>query len=157
EAELAEARKAENEEFRTLLLNAVAQLEKDLKDREAARNQLLASLQHSLSSRGVTVSIDPDSGILRLPEDLLFKTGDPVIGKEHLPRLQSMAEVLADTLPCYFQGGDVSRCEVSVVPILETVLVEGHTDRQAYRAAPGGPTQGILPSPKSSIFSSAVP
>src|SRR5580693_10780857 len=87
EAARAEASKAENDRFRNLLFNAVAQLEKDIRDREAARGQLLISLQQSLSNKGVSVSIDPTSGILRLPEDLLFKTGDATIGKDNLPRL----------------------------------------------------------------------
>jgi chemotaxis protein MotB len=148
EASLAEARKAENDRFRALLFDAVAQLEKDIKDREVARGQLLVSLQQSLSNKGVTVSIDPASGILRLPEDLLFKTGDAAIGKENLPRLQTLAAVLASTLPCYVHGGDASGCSV-VAPILETVLVEGHTDRQAYKntvspAATPAPTSGSL-------------
>ena len=133
EAAIAAASKAENDRFRSLLFEAVAQLEKDIRDREAARGQLLVSLQQSLSNRGVTVSIDPASGILRLPEDLLFKTGDAAIGKENISRLQTLAEVLANTLPCYVHGGDISRCGNVAAPILETVLVEGHTDRQAYK------------------------
>jgi chemotaxis protein MotB len=148
EAALAEARKTENDRFRALLFDAVAQLEKDIRDREAARGQLLVSLQQSLSNKGVTVSIDPASGILRLPEDLLFKTGDAAIGKENLPRLQTLAAVLASTLPCYVHGGDTSGCNV-IAPILETVLVEGHTDRQAYKntvlpVATPAPTGGLL-------------
>jgi chemotaxis protein MotB len=148
EAALAEARKAENDQFRALLFDAVAQLEKDIRDREAARGQLLVSLQQSLSNKGVTVSIDPASGILRLPEDLLFKTGDAAIGKDNLPRLQTLAAVLASTLPCYVHGGDASGCNV-IAPILETVLVEGHTDRQAYKntivpVATQAPTSGSL-------------
>lgn len=133
EAALAQARKIENDRFRSLLLDAVAQLEKDLRDREAARGQLLVSLQQSLSNKGVTVSIDPASGILRLPEDLLFKTGDANIGKENISRLQALADVLANTLPCYVPAEDASGCGQAVTPILETVLVEGHTDRQAYK------------------------
>ena len=119
-----------------------------VKDSEAARGQLLVSLQQSLSNKGVTVSIDPASGILRLPEDLLFRTGDAAIGRENLPRLQTLAAVLASTLPCYVHGGDTSGCNV-IAPILETVLVEGHTDRQAYKntvlpAALSAPTSGSL-------------
>jgi chemotaxis protein MotB len=159
EAALAAASKAENARLRSLLFDAVSQLEKDIKDREAARGQLLASLQRSLSDKGVTVSIDPASGILRLPEDLLFKTGDAAIGKESVSRLQTLAKVLASTLPCYVHGADTSGCGKVVAPILETVLVEGHTDRQAYRntalpvAAPaltGGSLFGkpVLPQPK---------
>ena len=133
EAKRAAASAAENAKFRSLLFDALAQLDKDIKDREAARGQLLVSLQRSLSDKGVTVSIDPASGILRLPEDLLFKTGDSVIGKENVTRLQTLAKVLATTLPCYAHGADTSGCDGVVAPILETVLVEGHTDRQAYR------------------------
>lgn len=150
EAARAEASKAENDRFRTLLFDAVAQLEKDIRDRETARGQLLISLQQSLSNRGVSVSIDPTSGILRLPEDLLFKTGDSTIGKENFSKLQTLAAVLASTLPCYVHGGDASVCGNSVAPILETVLVEGHTDRQAYKStvppsATPVPTGGSLP------------
>lgn len=149
EAALAAASKAENARFRSLLFDAVAQLEKDIRDREAARGQLLVSLQQSLSNKGVSVSIDPTSGILRLPEDLLFKTGDSTIGKENFPKLQTLAAVLASTLPCYVHGGDVSGCGNSGAPILETVLVEGHTDRQAYKStvlpsATPAPTEGSL-------------
>ena len=149
EAALAAASNVENGRFRSLLFDAVAQLEKDIKDREAARGQLLVSLQQTLSDKGVTVSIDPASGILRLPEDLLFRTGDAAIGKESVSRLQVLAKVLASTLPCYVHGGDASGCSKGVAPILETVLVEGHTDRQAYRntvlpVAPPIPAGGSL-------------
>src|SRR5262245_32098226 len=57
EGGIGDRRKVGNDRFRTLLLGAVAQLEKDLKDRETTRSQLLVSLQSSLSIRGVTVSI----------------------------------------------------------------------------------------------------
>ncbi len=134
EAARAAAINAENARFRSLLLDAAAQLQKDIADREAARGQLLISLKQSLSNKGVSVSIDPTSGILRLPEDLLFKIGDATIGKNNLPRLQALAAVLASTLPCYVNGGDAAGCGGVVAPILETVLVEGHTDRQAYRS-----------------------
>ncbi len=159
EAALAEARKTENDRFRALLFDAVAQLEKDIRDREAARGQLLVSLQQSLSNRGVTVSIDPASGILRLPEDLLFRTGDAAIGKENLPRLQTLAAVLASTLPCYVHGGDTSGCGNVVAPILETVLVEGHTDRQTYKNTVFVPPfpSATMPSTAPSLFSSALP
>jgi chemotaxis protein MotB len=158
EAALATASKVENDRFRSLLFDAVAQLEKDIKDRETARGQLLVSLEQSLSNRGVTVSIDPASGILRLPEDLLFKTGDAAIKKENLSRLQTLAEVLASTLPCYVHGGDTSGCGEVVAPILETVLVEGHTDRQAYKnTVLVAPPLATAPSTNPSMLSSALP
>ncbi|MBR1296621.1 hypothetical protein [Bradyrhizobium sp. AUGA SZCCT0042] len=149
EAELSAASKAENARLKALLFDAVAQLEKDIKDREAARGQLLLSLQRSLSDKGLTVTIDQASGILRLPEDLLFKTGDAALGKESVARLHTLAKVLAGILPCYVHGTDTSECGKVVAPILETVLVEGHTDRQAYRntvvpVAPQAPSGNSL-------------
>src|SRR5262245_57716507 len=59
EAAIAAASKAENDRFRSLLFQAVAQLEKDIKDREAARGLLLASLKQSLGNKGIPVSVDP--------------------------------------------------------------------------------------------------
>jgi flagellar motor protein MotB len=159
EAAIANAAKIENERFRTLLLDAVSQLEKDLKDRETARSQLLLSLQSSLGARGVSVSIDPESGILRLPEDLLFKTGESTIRTENLPRVQTLAQVLSDILPCYVAGSDSAKCSSGVTPILETVLVEGHTDRQAFRSTvvPPPPAAPVAPPPaRASLFSSAA-
>jgi chemotaxis protein MotB len=160
EAAIATAATIQNNRFRTLLLDAVAQLEKDLKDREASRSQLLLSLQSSLGARGVSVSIDPASGILRLPEDLLFKTGDSSIRPENLPRVQTLAEVLDDILPCYVAGDDSAKCGSDVTPILETVLVEGHTDRQAFRntvVAPPPASAVAAPAARTSLFSSAAP
>lgn len=158
EAAIADAIKIENDRFRILLLDAVAQLEKDLKDREAARSQLLLSLKNSLGARGVSVSIDPESGILRLPEDLLFKTSEATIRLENLPRVQTLAEVLADILPCYVEGGDSAKCPTGVIPILETVLVEGHTDRQAFRSTVvARPPVVSPPTPaRTSLFSSVA-
>jgi flagellar motor protein MotB len=148
EAALAAATKDQNEKFKLLLLAAATQLEKDIKDREAARGELLDSLKQSLSDKGVPVSIDPASGILRLPEDLLFNTGEAAVKKENLSRLHTLAEVLSRKLPCYVHGGNTAGCDL-VAPILETVLVEGHTDRQAYKntvltVATAPPTVGSL-------------
>jgi chemotaxis protein MotB len=151
EAARAAAAQAKNDSLKSLLFDAASQLEKDIKDREAVRGQLLLRLQQSLSSRGVTVSIDPASGILRLPEDLLFNIGDAAIKKENLSRLHTLAEVLSKTLPCYVHGGNTTGCD-AVTPILETVLVEGHTDRQAYKntvpaeqpISPTAPTSSTL-------------
>jgi len=44
----------------------------------------------------------------------------------------ALGEVLAEVLPCFSHGAPRRNCEQSDVPILEAMLVEGHTDRQPF-------------------------
>lgn len=159
EAALAEARKVRNDRLRQLLRDAVSRLERDIQERTAARDRLLASLKQSLSDRGIRVSVEPASGILRLSEDLLFNVSESSIPKDKHPRLVVLAEVLSQILPCYAQGGTRDGCDPNTGPILETVLIEGHTDRQGYRRRPaptnnpGAENAGVGDHPQPAFFS----
>jgi flagellar motor protein MotB len=135
-ARVAEARAAEqatqNRHLHTLLDQAVAQLEHELHDRELARDRLLGSLEKSLRDRNIRVSLDTRSGILRLSGDLLFETGQSDLKPEARRTVAVLAEVLSRVLGCYTDGGKRDGCEAGSQPILESVLVEGHTDKQPY-------------------------
>ncbi|MBN9597771.1 MAG: hypothetical protein J0G36_20760 [Afipia sp.] len=144
----------ENLRLRNLLVDAVAQLERDIQDRFLARSQLLTSMKQSLATKGVAVSVDVNSGILRLPEDLLFNTGESTIQKQNVPKLRTLAEVLAGILPCYIEGVAGQDCDKASAPILETVLVEGHTDRQAFSTTV---QQQASPAQTGGFFSSPAP
>lgn len=133
EAEEAARQRTRNEELRRLLSEAVAQLERDIESRQVMRNQLLLSLEQALLKQGVRVTLDPEAGVLRLSGDLLFETGQAVYRQEATGTVQALADVLAGVLPCYTDGGAATGCGGDTMPILETVLVEGHTDRQPYR------------------------
>lgn len=130
--EIAARKEAENQTLRTLLEEAVAQLEQDIESRQLLRVAMLETLEESLRERGVRVSIDRRSGILRLSGDLLFQTGQEAYRPEAAATVRMLAEVLGDVLPCYADGAPTPACP-EPTPILETVLVEGHTDRQPYR------------------------
>lgn len=132
EAEEAARQRTRNEELRRLLSEAVAQLERDIESRQVMRNQLLLSLEQALLKQGVRVTLDPEAGVLRLSGDLLFETGQAVYRQEAAGTVLALADVLAGVLPCYTDGG-ATGCGGDTMPILETVLVEGHTDRQPYR------------------------
>jgi len=129
EAENARQKEAENGRLRDLLEKAVAQLERDIESRQVLRVEMLQSLEKALTARGVRVRVDTRSGVLRLSGDLLFETGQADYRAEAGETVRILAEALADILPCYAAGASGERCEA----ILETVLVEGHTDRQPYR------------------------
>jgi chemotaxis protein MotB len=125
-----------NARLRDLLRQAVDQLQSDVESRQAARAQLLDTLQRSLEARGVRVEVDQRSGVLRLAGDLLFRSGSAELEDRARTTVAVLAEALADALPCYAYGGthDGSGC----IPILETVLVEGHTDRQPWQGRSPG-------------------
>ncbi len=132
EAENARLKDTENRSLRTLLEEAVAQLERDLESRQRLRATMLQSLQDSLRERGVRVTVDTQSGVLRLSGDLLFETGQAAFRDQARDTVRVLAEVLGEVLPCYAAGSPAATCP-KPEPILETVLVEGHTDRQPYR------------------------
>src|ERR1700728_3845717 len=41
-----------------------------------ARRRMLQEIKHSLEKHGVKVFVDPETGVLRLPEQLLFPRGE---------------------------------------------------------------------------------
>jgi chemotaxis protein MotB len=94
------------------------------------RNDMLATVQSLLRERRVEVSLDPENGILRLPESLLFDSARAVLRPEGARALRELAAVLARSLPCYSRAPRVqqSDCPIAPKPLLEAVLVEGHTD-----------------------------
>jgi chemotaxis protein MotB len=94
------------------------------------RRDMLAAVRSQLRARQVEVSLDPEAGVLRLPEELLFDSGEAVFRPEGRRALRELAAVLARTLPCYSQAPrrQQSDCPSEPQALLEAVLVEGHTD-----------------------------
>jgi chemotaxis protein MotB len=97
---------------------------------ERIRSAMLAAVQALLRERRVEVSLDPANGILRLPESLLFDSARAVLRPEGERALRELAAVLARSLPCYSRAPRVQQidCRLAPKPLLEAVLVEGHTD-----------------------------
>ncbi len=98
--------------------------------REALRAEMLATVADLLAEREIAVAIEPEKGVLRLPEDLLFNSGEAELRPEGLRTLRAVAQVLARTLPCYSGAPRAARrdCPAGSRPVLEAVLIEGHTD-----------------------------
>ena len=138
----AEVERLKNADLRRLLREAVARMTQDIEDRQNARKRLLASLEKRLEDQGVTVILDPDSGVLRLPESLLFEKGKSTLGGEGgspdklasaRAALSKISDSLAAVLPCYVAQTERAGCEARDRSTLEGVLIEGHSDKQAYR------------------------
>jgi flagellar motor protein MotB len=109
--------------------DALGQVTAQLLNDHQVRSDMVATIQAQLRDRRVEVSLDPEAGVLRLPEELLFDSAEAVFRPEGRRALQELAEVLARILPCY----SVSRIEPVDCPsapqtLLKAVLIEGHTD-----------------------------
>jgi len=125
----------QNERFRSRLAEAAEALQREVRYREAARADLLERLEQGLKQRGIRVLLDQQSGVLRLSEEVPFQTGRSELTETTRRTVQALGDVLATTLPCFTAGAaPLRRCASTDAPILEALLVEGHTDRQPYPA-----------------------
>jgi flagellar motor protein MotB len=122
--------KARADRVRELLEQAAAQLHQDIEASSNARDRLLATLETTLSQRGIQVWVDRQAGILHLPGDLLFDTLSATLGPRQRDNVEVVANALARILPCFTPITDRTQCGPPNLPVLETVLIEGHTDRR---------------------------
>lgn len=104
--------------------------------RDALRAELLVLIREALAARGLEVEIDVENGILRLPESLLFATNEAELSEAGRAALGALAEVLWRYLPCYAAMAAAEGCPTGVHDVLETVLIEGHTDDRPIRSGP---------------------
>lgn len=106
-----------------------------------ARDQMLVEMQKALQSEGVKVSIDVKSGVLRLPESLLFESGKWEPNDRGVVALKKLARVMMDYLPCLASTdlGLKKTCSTFTLneSVIETVLIEGHTDSKPFRSEKG--------------------
>jgi flagellar motor protein MotB len=123
----------QNELLRAKLAEAAEKLRQELADREAARTALLERLARGLEARRIQFILDARSGVLRLSEAVPFDTGQSGLTETARRSVTALGEVLAEVLPCFSSAARPHNCAPGDSPILEAVLVEGHTDRQIFR------------------------
>lgn len=81
------------------------------------RNQLLKDVGKDLQAQGLQVRIDTKQGVLRIPESVLFESGEANIKEQGQAVVGKLSQSLLKTMtrPEYREA-------------LETVFIEGHTD-----------------------------
>lgn len=96
------------------------------------RREMLEDIKNQMEKLGVKVIIDPENGVLRLPEELLFPRGEFQLTEKGRDALKRLAGVMANVLPCYANSPAnspaSSLCPPSHGGRLEAVFIEGHTD-----------------------------
>lgn len=101
-------------------------------ENKVKRTQMLKRLATQLRSRNYDVLLDEEEGVLRLPNDLLFGSGNARIDQQGVDALEVLGRLLekeircATTLPADCPPGSTS--------FLEAVFVEGHTDSNPVRS-----------------------
>lgn len=102
-----------------------------------SRNKILQEMEKSLHAEGVNVTINLENGVLRLPESLLFESGKWELNKIGNEAVAKLANVLMTYLPCLAKTDQKlkSVCkQINIInePVLDTVLIEGHTDNKQF-------------------------
>jgi len=106
---------------------------KALRANKEARNEMLTELEQSLQDAGIEVVIDLQQGILRLPEEVLFASGQAKLDKKGKKNIKMLAIALATVLPCYVHNQmDSPHCKENNLnrykAKIDAVFIEGHTD-----------------------------
>jgi chemotaxis protein MotB len=106
----------------------------DLTDTKIQRAKILQDVQERLKKQNVQVVIDTDSGVLRLPEDVLFDKGSDQVKPGGVEVLRKVGLAIQAEAPCYTAASPPPGCP-STKSGLESVFVEGHTDSDQMTGA----------------------
>ena len=103
---------------------------KTLLSAEDTRTDILQDLQKSLKDQGITVEIDTENGILRLPENILFERNRSDFTGRGREAIVVLGRSLGTVLPCYANiPGKTRPITCPDTPhSVEAIFVEGHTD-----------------------------
>jgi chemotaxis protein MotB len=99
---------------------------------DVSRTTILEEIKQSLAEQGVQIQIFPESGLLRLPDNILFDQGNPEPKEEGKANLQKLAHALEAIIPCYAinpAGPAPATCKKRSPHRIELLYVEGHTDK----------------------------
>jgi chemotaxis protein MotB len=108
----------------------VEQRVEDIKRVQDARARFLEDLENRLTLAGVKVKADPASGVLRLPQAILFQSDRTDLSVEGRIAIERLGTVLDQVLPCYLSDPAARSIDCpSVGDVrLESLFLEGHAD-----------------------------
>ena len=113
-----------------------AQNEKPVITTEEVRANILEEIEKRMQARGLPIILDLNNGVVRLPESLLFASGQWELLPEGKQAVEALAEVMAEVLPCAAESTIACAWEPQPVK-LDTVLIEGHTDNRPFNSPQG--------------------
>lgn len=97
---------------------------------DQARGDLLEAIRARLDAVGLKVTIEKDTGVLRLTEDAIrFAPQSSQLDATAQHNVDAVAYALLDVLPAYAACPADQSCPNASGYIVETVFIEGHTDK----------------------------
>ncbi|WP_298688862.1 OmpA family protein [uncultured Sphingomonas sp.] len=99
----------------------------DLSSAEQSRAAILKRLDEQLRDHGLAVSIDTGSGVLRLPEDVLFDVGHAELTPRGRQAVAVLGQAMQQILPCYTYPRPATGCPATAQHV-DAIFIEGHTD-----------------------------
>lgn len=84
-----------------------------------------------------TIEVHPETGVLRLPEDMLFESGSAKLSPQGVLAIKRLALDLGKILPCYVAKPKKSCAKNAHNDEIDTIFVEGHTDSRRLQRADG--------------------
>lgn len=88
------------------------------------------SIGKRIKSQVPTIEVHPATGVLTLPEDMLFSTGKAELNPQGIEALKKIADQLVTVLPCYVATPKKACTDNPGEHEIDTIFVEGHTDSQ---------------------------
>jgi len=107
-----------------------------LRGLENERTEMLRDIESRLDQRGIDVILREGSGVLQLPDELLFASDERTLDADGRTAVGHLADVLDTVLPCYTRVPDALEAQATCPGErtsrlrLEAVFLEGHTDKQ---------------------------
>lgn len=104
------------------------------KSAEETRTEILEEISSQLQRAGIQVILEPENGILRLPESILFAKSKAELSPEGEKSVSALAQALSVALHCHaFHPGVPAPADCQKGDhIVETIFVEGHTDSDPF-------------------------
>lgn len=114
----------------------------DVSQSQRERTALLNDLERELKAAGLDVQIDRENGVLRLTENAIrFATDKSSLSAQASDNVRKLAAVLARVLPQYTScvvSNTATDCkQLAPGAAIDTVFIEGHTDKQGSETAAG--------------------
>lgn len=103
---------------------------------EQIRANILNEIAARMQAQDMPIVLDPANGVIRLPESLLFASGQWELLPQGKLAVEALAKVLADVLPCAAESPDACAWQPQSIG-LDSVLIEGHTDNRPFAGAGG--------------------
>jgi chemotaxis protein MotB len=121
-----------------LALQKKAEQEARAGDRDP-RGAVTVAIGEEIRKSLPSVKVDPASGVITLPEELLFDLGSSVLKESAVEKLGETSKQLGDVLKCFVANQmPKSSCEVNKYRHeIETIFIEGHTDNRPMNRVGG--------------------